>query len=127
MCEKEPILLPGEVPGLCYTPAIRYGNTLYISGQVGEDAQGYLPADIRGQTAVAIDNARRLVEAAGGTLDNVLMCRCFIQKKEDFAGMNEAYAQYFGGTHNIAPARYTVIAPPVDEKYLVEIAMIVGL
>jgi len=127
MSKKEKITLPGAESGLCYSPAIRYGETLYVAGQVGEDSEGRVPADIQGQTALAIQNARQLIEAAGGSLDNVLMCRCFLQRKEDFAGMNEAYAQFFGGTHNIAPARYTVIAPPVDEKYLVEIAMIVGL
>ena len=127
MKQKEKITLPGAEPGLCYSPAIRYGDTLYVAGQVGEDDQGHIPADIQGQTALAIENAKRLIEAAGGSLDNVLMCRCVLQKQEDFAGMNEAYARYFGGSHNVAPARYTVIAPPVDNKYLVEIAMIVGL
>ena len=127
MNKKERISLPGAEPGLCYSPAIRWGETLYVAGQVGEDAGGHVPADIQSQTALAIENARRLIEAAGGSLDNVLMCRCFLQKKEDFAGMNEAYARYFGGRHNVAPARYTVVAPPVEEKYLVEIAMIVGM
>lgn len=127
MSKKEKIALPGMESGLCYSPAIRYGDTLYVAGQVGMDEAGTIPADIQGQTAVAIENAKKLIEAAGGSLDNVLMCRCFLQKKEDFAGMNEAYAKYFGGTHNTAPARYTVIAPPVDEAYLVEIAMIAGL
>lgn len=127
MSKKEKITLPGAESGLCYSPAIRYGETLYVAGQVGEDSQGHVPADIQGQTALAIQNAQRLIEAAGSSLDNVLMCRCFLQRKEDFAGMNEAYAKFFGGTHNTAPARYTVVAPPVDDKYLVEIAMIVGL
>lgn len=127
MSKKELITLPGAESGLCYSPAIRYGDVLYVAGQVGMDEQGHVPADIQGQTAVAIENAKKLIEAAGGSLDNVLMCRCFLQKKEDFAGMNEAYAKFFGGGHNTAPARYTVIAPPVDDVYLVEIAMIAGL
>lgn len=127
MNKKEKITLPGAESGLCYSPAIRYGDTLYVSGQVGMDEAGHIPSDIQGQTTVAIENAKKLIEAAGGSLDNVLMCRCFLQKKEDFDGMNEAYAKFFGGAHNTAPARYTVVAPPVDEAYLVEIAMIAGL
>lgn len=126
MNKKDKIsLLCGET-SLCYSDGIRYGDTLYISGQVGADMQGNVPAGIKAQTAIAIENARRLIEAAGSSLDKVLMCRCFIAKKEDFGGMNEAYSQYFGGTHNMAPARYTVVAPPVEDKYLIEIAMIVG-
>lgn len=127
MSQKEKITLPGAESGLCYSPAIRCGETLYVSGQVGADAEGNIPKDIESQTAIAIENAKKLIEAAGGSLDNVLMCRCFLQKAEDFAGMNAAYARYFGGEKNIAPARYTVLAPPVDPQYLIEIAMIVAL
>lgn len=127
MRKKEKITLAGAEPGLCYSPAIRYGETLYVAGQVGKDSRGYVPADIQGQTELAIRNAEKLIEAAGGSLDDVLICHCYLRKKEDFAGMNSAYAEFFGGEHNIAPARYTVLAPPVDDKYLVEISMIAGL
>ena len=109
MSKKEPVILPGDAAPALYSPAVRIEHTLYVSGQVGEDTQGCVPDGIE------------------ATLKDVLMCRCFLQKKEDFAGMNAAYSRYFGGEKNIAPARYTVIAPPVDEKYLVEIAMIVAL
>ena len=127
MSKKEQILLPGEATPKFYSPAIRTEHTLYVSGQVGEDAQGNIPEGIEAQTALAIENAEKLIKAAGATLEDVLMCRCFLQRKEDFSGMNKAYSKYFGGEKNIAPARYTVMAPPVDEKYLVEIAMIVAL
>lgn len=127
MAQKEKITLPGAESGLCYSPAVRCGSTLYVSGQVGADAQGNIPPDIEAQTALAIENAKALIEEAGGKLENVLMCRCFLQKAEDFSGMNAAYARYFGKEGDIAPARYTVIAPPVDERYLVEIAMIAAL
>ncbi len=127
MAKKQAISLSGAGSGLPYTPAIRWGDTLYVSGQVGDAPDGSVPGDIQSQTALAIENAKALIEAAGGSLDNVLMCRCFLKNKEDFAGMNEAYARYFGKDSIPAPARYTVIAPPVDEKYLVEIAMIVAL
>lgn len=127
MANKEKITLPGAETGLCYSPAIRCGTTLYVSGQVGADAQGNIPPDIESQTALAIENAKALIEQAGGKLENVLMCRCFLQKAEDFAGMNAAYAKYFGKEGDIAPARYTVLAPPVDARYLVEIAMVAAL
>lgn len=127
MEKKEKVTLPGTETGLCYSPAIRYGNTLYVAGQVGQDDQGRVPVGIEAQTELAIQQAKKLIEAAGGSLDNVLMCRCFLQKKEDFAGMNTAYSKFFGGKGSVAPARYTVVAPPVDEQYLVEIAMIAGL
>lgn len=125
--KKERVIQPGTMLPTYYSPAIRYGDTLYVAGQVGEDESGNIPAGIGAQTELAIQNAKKLIEAAGGSLDNVLMCQCFIRNQADFSGMNAAYAKYFGGNLNLAPARYTVIAPPTDEKYLVEIAMIVGL
>lgn len=50
------------------------------------------------------------------------MCRCFLQKQEDFAGMNQVYFKYFGDA-KVGPARYIVVAPPVADCYLFEIAM----
>ena len=54
------------------------------------------------------------------------MCRCFLQKLEDFDGMNKAYFKFFGD-QEAGPARYTMVAAPVAEELLVEIAMFVGL
>lgn len=127
MKEKEKITPEGIACSPFYSPAIRYGDILYVSGQVGEDATGYVPEGIEQQTELAILNAKKIIESTGGSLDHVLMCWCFLQKKEDCAGMNAAYSKFFGGEHNMAPARYTVEAPPVADKFLVEIAMVVGL
>lgn len=121
---KERITLPGEENELPYSEAVRSGHTLYVSGQVGFAEDGTVPETIEEQTTLAIKNAEKVLAAAGATLDDVVMCQCFLQKKEDFAGMNAAYSQCFGGEGKIYPARYTVLAPPVEEIFLVEIAMI---
>ena len=62
--------------------AVRFGNVLFVSGQVGEDIQGNIPKGIEAQVELAIENARRILRAAGSDLDKVLMCRCFLQKQE---------------------------------------------
>lgn len=125
--EKEYISAPGVGASYCYSPAIRYGNMIYVSGQVGIDENGNVPESAEAQTSLAIQNAEKLIAAAGGTLDKVLMCQCFVQNKDCFDGMNRAYSEYFGGSHNLAPARCTVIAPALDDKFLVEITMIAGI
>ena len=125
--EKELISASGVNASFCYSPAIRYGNLLFVSGQVGTDESGGTPEGIEVQTSLAIQNAEKLIKAAGGALCNVLMCQCFLQSENCFEGMNRAYAGFFGGDHNLAPARCTVIAPALDKKFLVEITMIVGL
>lgn len=125
--KKELISAPGVTASFCYSPAVRYGDLLFVSGQVGVDENGVVPEDVEAQTSLAIRNAEKLILAAGGTLDQVLMCQCFLQQENCFEGMNRAYSGFFGGSHNLAPARCTVIAPALDKKFLVEITMIVGL
>ncbi len=115
-----------SIPRKGISQAIRFGNIMFVSGQVGEDAEGNVPEGIEAQTELAIQNARKIIEAGGATLDDVLMCRCFLQKIEDFSGMNAAYFKYFGDQED-GPARYTVVAPPVSKELLIEVAMYVGL
>lgn len=114
------------IPSQGISQAIRFNDILFVSGQVGEDINGDVPAGIEAQVEQAIINARHIIEAAGGSLDDVLMCRCFLKNMDDFDGMNAAYMKFFGAQEK-GPARYTVVAPPVSEELLFEIAMIVGL
>ncbi len=115
-----------KIPRKGISQAIKFGNIMFVSGQVGEDIDGNIPEGIEAQTEIAIQNAKKIIEAAGASLDDVLMCRIFLQNIEDFAGMNKAYFKYFGD-QDAGPARYTVVAPPVSKKLLVEVAMYVGL
>ena len=125
--EKKKIETPlVAIPPKGLSQAVRFGNILFVSGQVGENLDGSVPDGIEAQTELAITNAQQIIEAAGGTLDDVLMCRCFLQTMEDFQGMNRAYFKFFGDKED-GPARYTVIAPPLSEELLFEVAMIVGL
>lgn len=55
-----------------FSQAVRVGNTLYISGQVGESPTGEIPEDIARQARLAFSNLKRVVEQAGGTLDDVV-------------------------------------------------------
>lgn len=114
------------IPRKGISQAIQFGNILFVSGQVGEDLEGNVPEGIEAQVELAITNAKHIIEAAGGTLDDVLMCRCFLQKLSDFGGMNKAYFKFFGD-QAAGPARYTMVAPPVADELLFEIAMFVGL
>ena len=110
------------VPPKGISQAVKYGNIIFVSGQVGDDANGNVSKGIEAQVAQAIENARAILRTVGPDLDKVLMCRCFLRNKEDFADMNKVYFQYFEN-EGAGPARYTVVAPPVVDKYLFEIAM----
>jgi len=114
------------IPHKGISQAVRYGDILFVSGQVGEDINGVVAEGIEAQVERAIQNAQAILKAAGSGLDKVLMCRCFLRSKEDFDGMNRSYFKYFEG-EGAGPARYTVIAPPCFDKYLFEIAMFAAI
>lgn len=121
--KKEKIETPlAAVPRRGISQAVKYGNLLFVSGQVGEDLDGNAPEGIEAQVELAIQNVKHILEAAGSSLDKVLMCRCFLQNMDDFAGMNRAYFKFFG-EQEVGPARYTVVASPVAENLLFEIAV----
>ena len=80
-----------------YSYAIRIGDTLFLSGLVprkGRDNSA-VSGDISAQTRAVMENAAELLEAAGMTFANVVSTRVYLTDPSNFAGMNEAYRQYF--------------------------------
>jgi 2-iminobutanoate/2-iminopropanoate deaminase len=103
-----------------YSQAIRTGNTVYCSGQIGLDPQqGQIAApDIAGQTRQALRNLSAVLEAAGTDLRHVVKTTVFLTHMSDFAAMNEVYGEFFR-TH--PPARSTVAVAELPRQALVEI------
>jgi 2-iminobutanoate/2-iminopropanoate deaminase len=79
-----------------FSQGVRVGSTVYVSGMVGMDvAAGALPASIQDQTRHALRNGEAVLIAAGAALEDVGMVTVLLARPEDFAGMNEAYAEVF--------------------------------
>jgi enamine deaminase RidA (YjgF/YER057c/UK114 family) len=74
--------------------------------------------DIREQTRFALDRIQAILEAAGCSLDDVMTNTCYVTNREDLAGFNETYADYFKEDR---PARTTVIVNFGAADNLVEI------
>jgi 2-iminobutanoate/2-iminopropanoate deaminase len=107
----------GVTPSANFSPGIRSGNVLYVSGQL--PAAG-TAADIQSQTTSAMNAVKAIVEAGGSSMDNVLKCTVFLTAQSDFAGMNQAYVPFFPTN---PPARSTVIVAALvraDAKIEVE-------
>jgi 2-iminobutanoate/2-iminopropanoate deaminase len=121
--QRQAIFPPGRsAPAFPYSPGIRLGNVLYTAGQVGMDASGRVPADIREQTKLTFDNLRAVLTAAGSGFEHVLKATVFLTNMSDFAAMNEVYKSHFSGD---LPARSTVaVAALARPELLVEIEMI---
>ena len=108
-----------------YSQAIRYGNLLFISGQIPIDpATGSIvTGDIEAQTKMVLENLKAILEAGGMTGKNVLKCTCFLKNMEDFSRFNAVYNEYFGES---LPARECVEVARLPKDALVEISAICG-
>tara|TARA_R110002110_G_scaffold2756_5_gene13416 strand:+ start:25882 stop:26265 length:384 start_codon:yes stop_codon:yes gene_type:complete len=118
----EAIIPAGSAPPLApYSPGVRTGNTIYVSGILAMDSDGNTvgAGDIKAQTRHVIEAVRGVVEAGGGTLADVAFNQIFLADLADYAGMNEVYREYFGDN---PPARYCIRAELVKPEFLVEIS-----
>jgi reactive intermediate/imine deaminase len=100
---RSPVVPPGVTPGANFSPGIKVGNTLYVSGQLPAANAG---DDIQSQTTSAMNAVKAIVEAGGSSMGNVTKCTVFLISQADFAGMNQAYVPFFPTN---PPARSTVV------------------
>src|SRR6266540_3945344 len=105
--ERQVINPPGTLPGLPFSHAVRVGNVLYLSGQLGNVPGTRQLADtsIAGQTRQAFENIKTILQAAGTSLERVVKCTVFLTDINDYAAMNAVYATY---VPKDPPARSTV-------------------
>lgn len=105
-----------------YSPGIASGDWIFLSGQGGFDpATGSMVSDdLEEQTVQTFRNIEVLLEAAGGTLDDVISCLVHITDLANFEKFNAIYERQFSGTK---PVRTTVEAA-LAAGMLVEITVI---
>jgi len=104
-----------------YSQAVRAGNLLFVSGQIPIDpSTGSLIEDqtIQAQTRQVLRNLIAIVEAAGGTAQNIVKTTVFLKDMSDFAEMNAVYGGFFSSS---PPARSTVQAARLPRDVSVEI------
>jgi 2-iminobutanoate/2-iminopropanoate deaminase len=105
-----------------YSQGIRAGSVIYVSGMVGIDpATGDLAgSSIQDQTGQALRNCEAILHAGGSSRADVTQVTVLLADPVDFAGMNEAYADFFG---DFAPTRAVARLGPVLPGILVSIMM----
>ena len=98
---------PGQVPGLPFSSAVRAGDLLFLSCQVGNvpGTRQLVDGGVTGQTRQALENIKAILAFAGSSLDRAVKCTVFLADIQDFATMNAVYATYFPKDQ---PARSTV-------------------
>lgn len=115
--------LPANNP--TYSQAVRLGDLLFVSGQLGVDPQSRRLVDggIEAQTQRAIENIALVLAAAGSELSRVAKVNIFIRDFSQLPAMNRVYAQFF--PHR--PAKTTVEITGLDQDALIEIEVVAAV
>jgi 2-iminobutanoate/2-iminopropanoate deaminase len=107
-------------PGGPYSPAIKAGGFIFVSGQAAVDPQTgqVVGSTIEVQTERTLENIKTIVTAAGASLEDVVRVTVYLSEIANFSRMNEVYKRYF--SHE-PPARTTLEAKLARPELLVEI------
>jgi len=116
------IVRVGPDLNLPFSPAVKAGAFIYLSGALATDDTGkFAGGDIKAQTKRVLDNLARVLKAAGSKLENAASATVFLKKAADFQAMNEVYRGYWPKD---PPVRTTVVANLANPEALIEISMV---
>jgi len=106
-----------------YSQGIRDGDRIFVSGQgpIDPDTGDVVSTDIREQTARTLENVTAIVEAGGGSLDDVVKATVFVTDMDDYDAVNGVYGEYMSEPY---PARSAVEVSDLPAPIDVEIEVI---
>jgi reactive intermediate/imine deaminase len=122
------VIATGNAPAAIgpYSQAVRVGNTVYLSGQIGLDpATGALRDGLEAQALQVIANLGAVCAAAGGSLDGIVKLTLLLADMADFATVNEILARSFTAPYP-ARATYQVAALPKGARVEIEGVLILA-
>ena len=102
-----------------YSQATKAGSLVFVS------ATGIMPEDVSAQTKQSLTNGKAILEAAGGTMADVVKTTVFLADMNDFAAMNAVYATFF--PEGACPARSAVQVARLPKDAKVEIEFIANV
>ncbi len=103
-----------------YSQAIRFNELVFVSGQIPIDPESgkVIKGNIKEQTKQVLDNLKNILQAGGSSLQNVVRTTIFLSNMDDYAMVNETYAQYFESS---PPSRSTVQVSRLPRDVHIEI------
>ena len=124
MLTPQPITVASAPPqNDTYSQAVRLGDVVYVSGQLGLRQDGSAPETFQEQVRQALDNVAAVLEAAGSALALVAKVNIFITDFSRLREMNEVYPAYF--PHR--PAKTTVQVARLDKGSQIEIEVVASI
>jgi aminoacrylate peracid reductase len=124
---KTPIIPPGSAPPLApYSPGVKAGNTIYVSGILALDSEGKLvgEGDAGAQTRAVLGSIKSIVEAGGGTMADIAYVNIFLSDMAHYAAMNVVYREFFPAE---PPARWCIQCGLVKPEFFVEMSAVAHL
>jgi reactive intermediate/imine deaminase len=117
------LVMAGPAPVGPYTPAVRAGGLIYVSGTLAQDETGALvgAGDVAAQTRRVLERMDEVLRAAGSSLAQVVSVTVYLTTADHFQAMNDVYRTYWPKD---PPARTTVLSNFVLPGALVEMTMI---
>ncbi len=117
-------VLPASLP---FCSAVRVGETVYVSGNIGNPAGELrlVEGGVGAETAQALAHMETALEAAGSSKDRVIRCLVFLTDMADFQTMNEAYVAFFGD-HRPARSTVAVVGLAIDARVEIECIALAG-
>jgi 2-iminobutanoate/2-iminopropanoate deaminase len=107
-----------------YTPVVKVGNLIYVSGQIAmkPGTTEFAGDDIEAQVRQVMENIKSQLARAGATMNEVVQCTVYLRDMKDYAKMNQLYGSYF--TAGRAPTRTTVEVSNLPRNAKVEITAV---
>lgn len=91
-------LTPYGPPTRPFSPAVRVGNLLFLSGQIGTTSTGALiPGGIEAETRQTLENIRDVLQRTGSSMDRVVKCTVMLADMREWDAMNSVYTSFFPG------------------------------
>lgn len=120
------VLAPSPSPLPVFSPAVRTGNLVFLSGQIGNrpGTLELVPGGIGPETEQALTGIRDLLHRIGLGMEDVVKCTVFLADIEDYQAMNEVYARFFPED---PPARSTLAASGLALGARIEIECIAAM
>ncbi len=122
------VIVPGNVhPARGFSHAIKVGNTIYVAGQAGLDEEGNVvtKGDVVAQTERAYENLKRVLEAAGAAITDIVKLNIYTTDLEGFMKTGEVRRKYFGKHFPAATAVQIVkLSPPESMVEIDAIAIV---
>ena len=122
MIERIPTVAGVPKPQASYSTYTRFGDLIFIAGQVAvEPETGRIPSSFADQLRLVLNHIRSILESAGSSMEQVLKMTVFLKDRAYRTEYDEVFRTYFKGGF---PARSTIVADLMGEKFLVEIEAI---